>query len=95
MYTKNLTNLINLIIENWCKDVLKNHNIGAISMDLSKIFGCMPHDLLIAKCKACGVQDQSIKIIKSYLPDREQRVRVGKVHSSWKTTIKFLYCIHK
>ena len=48
----------------------------------------MPHDLLIAKFKVYGVQDQSIKIIKSYLADREQRFRMGNVHSSWKTTIK-------
>ena len=57
-------------------------------MDLSKAFDCMPHEHLIAKFKAYGVQDQSIKIIKSYLLDREQRVRIGNVHSSWKTTIK-------
>ena len=57
-------------------------------MDLSKALDCMPHELLIAKFKAYGVQDQSIKINKSYLTDREQRVRIGKVHSSWKTTIK-------
>ena len=57
-------------------------------MDLSKAFDCMPHELLIAKFKAYGVQDQSIKIIKSYLSDREQRVRIGNVHSSWTTTIK-------
>ena len=57
-------------------------------MDLSKAFDCMPHALLIAKFKAYGVQDQSIKIIKSYLSDREQRVRIGSVHSFRKTTIK-------
>ena len=57
-------------------------------MDLSKAFDCMPRDLLIAKFKAYGAQDQSMKIIKSYLTDREQRVRIGNVHSSWKTTIK-------
>ena len=57
-------------------------------MDLSKAFDCMPHDLLNAKFKAYGVQDQSIKMIKSYLTDREQRVRIGNVHSSWKATIK-------
>ena len=57
-------------------------------MDLSKAFDCMPHDLLISKFKAYRVQDQSFKIIKSYLADREQRVRIGFLHSSWKTTIK-------
>ena len=76
------------LIENWRKDLLKNHKIGASLMDLSKAFDCMPHDLLIAKFKAYGVQDQSIKMIKSYFSDREQRVRIGNVHSSWKTTIK-------
>ena len=76
------------LIENWRKDLLKNNKIGALLMDLSKAFDCMPHELLIAKFKAYGVQDQSIKIIKSYLSDREQRVRIGNVHSSWKTTIK-------
>ena len=76
------------LIENWCKDLLKNNKIGALLMDLSKAFDCMPHELLIAKFKAYGVQDQAIKIIKSYLSDREQRVRIGNVHSLWKTTIK-------
>ena len=76
------------LIENWRKDLLKNNKIGALLMDLSKAFDCMPHELLIAKFKAYGVQDQSIKIIKSYLSDREQRVRIGNVQSSWKTTIK-------
>ena len=75
------------LIENWRKDLLKNNKIGALLMDLSKAFDCMPDELLIAKFKAYGVQDQSIKIIKSYLSDREQRVRIGNVHSSWKTTI--------
>ena len=50
---------------NWRKDLLKNNKISALLMDLSKAFDCMPHELLIAKFKAYGVQDQSIKIIKS------------------------------
>ena len=70
------------LIDNRRKDLLKNNKIGALLMDLSKAFDCMPHELLIAKFKAYGVQDQSIKIIKSYLSDREQRVRIGNVHSS-------------
>ena len=70
------------LIENWRKDLLKNHKIGALLMDLSKAFDCVP------TFKAYGVQDQSIKIIKSYVTDREQLVRIGNVHSSWKTTNK-------
>ena len=74
------------LIENWRKDLLKK--TGAILMDLRTALDCMPHALLIAKFKAYGVLDQSIKINKSYLTDREQRVRIGNVHSSWKTTIE-------
>ena len=76
------------LINNWLKDLLKNNKIGALLIDLSKAFDCMPHKLLIAKFKTYGVQDQSIKINKSYPLDREQRVRIGNVHSSWETTIK-------
>ena len=65
-----------------------NNKIGALLIDLSKAFDYMPHELPIAKFKAYGVHDQSIKITKSYLSDRERRVRIGNVHSSWKTTIK-------
>ena len=49
---------------------LKNHKIGAMIMDISKAFDCMPHDLLIAKFKVYGVQDRSIEINKSYLSDQ-------------------------
>ena len=45
------------LIENWRKDLIKNHKIVAILKDLSKAFDCMPHDLLIAKFKAYGVHD--------------------------------------
>ena len=54
-----------ILIENWRKYSLKNNTIGAILMDLSKAFDCMPHELLIAKFNAYDVQDQSIKINKS------------------------------
>ena len=74
---------LHTLIKNWREDLLKNHKIGALLMVLSKAFDCMAHDLLIAKFKAYGVQDQSSKVIKSYLADREQRVRIGNVHSSW------------
>ena len=70
---------------------MKNNKIGAFLINLRKAFDCMPHELLSAKFKVYhvyGVQDQSGKINKSCLSDREQRVRIGNVHSSWKTTFK-------
>ena len=45
-------------------------------MDLSKAFDCMPHGLLLAKLKAYGLSENSIKIMLSYLRGRKQRVKI-------------------
>ena len=45
--------LITLIAE-WRKNLDNNYFIGAVLMDLSKAFDCIPHDLVIAKLAAYG-----------------------------------------
>ena len=42
--------------------------------DLSKAFDCLPHELLIAKLHACGLDMPSLKLQHSYLTKRRQRV---------------------
>ena len=51
-------------------------------MDLSKAFDCVPYDLLYEKLKAYGLDETSVKLIKSYLTERKQCVKVGNVCSS-------------
>ena len=70
------------------KSIRENHSAGAILMDLSKAFDCMPHTLLIAKFKAYGLQDLSIQLVTSYLEGRKQMVRVGNERSEWAYIIK-------
>ena len=41
-------------------------------MDLSKAFGCIPHDLLIAKLPAFEVNGNALKYIYTYLKNRKQ-----------------------
>jgi len=74
--------------EDWRKALDNGENIGAVAIDLSKAFDCMPHGLLIAKLNTYGFSENSCKLIKSYLVDRKQRVRIGDTFSEWVTNIK-------
>ena len=68
---------------------LREHmHAGAILMDLSKAFDCMPHGLLIAKLEAYGLSGNSIKIMRSYLTGRKQRVKIGNGTSEWADILK-------
>ncbi len=76
------------IVEDWKEALDNNMYIGAIIMDLSKAFDCIPHDLVLAKLKAYGVGDQSCNLIASYLSNRHQRVKLGENCSTWQEMIK-------
>ena len=54
---------------------------AAILTDLSKAFGCIPYDLLIAKLNAYGFDEEALKLINSHLYDRSQKVKVGSSFS--------------
>ena len=63
---------------------LDNHQrVGVFMMDLSKAFDCIPHNLLIAKLYAYGLDKNSLKLIYSYLKGRNQRVKINSDYSSW------------
>ena len=42
-------------------------------MDLSKAYDCLPHDLLIAKLAAYGVQEKGLQLIYNYLKNRQHQ----------------------
>ena len=57
----------------------------AIAVDLSKAFDSISHSLLISKLKAYGFTESAVNLIRSYLHDRLQRVKIGNNYSDWKT----------
>ena len=51
-------------------------------MDFFKAFECVPHDLIIAKLHAYGLDDDSLGLIRSYLSSRRQRIKLDSAFSS-------------
>ena len=56
---------------------------GALLTDLSKVFDCLPHDLIIAKLNAYGFSLLASKLMHNYLSHRKQRTKVNSSYSSW------------
>ena len=71
------------LVEDWNRALENRKHVGAVLMDLSKAFDCLPHQLLIAKLRAYGACDRSCALIWSYLSGRRQRVRIGCSTSDW------------
>ena len=70
-------------IDNWKNALDKQQHIGALFMDLSKAFDCLPHGLIIAKLHAYGLELPACKLLFSYLRGRKQHVKISNSRSSW------------
>ena len=71
------------LIERWKKILDEKGFGGAVLMDLSKAFDTLNHELLIAKLSAYGFNNESLKLIRSYLTNRWQRTKINKSFSRW------------
>ena len=68
------------MVDEWKVALDKGCITGAVFMDLSKAFDCLPHGLLVAKCHAYGLTMFACELLTDYLSQRKQRVKIG---SSW------------
>ena len=75
------------LIEQWRACLAQNKVVGGILVDLSKAFDCLPHDVLIAKLEAYGVEKSSILLLMSYLKDRKQAVKIKGIRSLFQLII--------
>ena len=71
------------LLRSWQKRLDEGNIVGTILMDLSKAFDCLPHDLIIAKCAAYGVDFKSLSLLSDYLSNRYHRVKIGCRFSDW------------
>ena len=51
-------------------------------MDLSKAYDCLPHDLVIAKLEAYGLDTNSLRFLFDYMRCRKQRTKMGSSYSN-------------
>ena len=75
--------LLVTIHEKWKKAV----DNSALFLDLSKAFDTSNHDLLLAKLKAYGFSPNALKLMHSYLNNREQQVQINNKFSSESSVI--------
>ena len=52
-------------------------------MDLSKAYDCLPHDLLIGKVEAYGLDNGRLNLFLDNLSFRKQRTKVGSTYDKW------------
>ena len=71
------------LTEEWRKHLDNNQVVGAVLMDLSKAFDCIPHELLIAKLSAYGFDKKTLMFFLSYLKGRKQSVNIKGNLSSY------------
>ena len=71
------------LTEDWRAELYKRKVIGAVAIDLSKAFDCLPLELLLEKLKFYRVRDNSVALLRSYLSCRYQRVKLSHTFSTW------------
>lgn len=60
----------------------ESQNAIGVFCDLSKAFDCVEHQTLLLKLKHYGVEDRAIRLLKSYLDNRTQKVEINGTYSS-------------
>ena len=64
------------MLEKWKKAVDKGEYVSALFMDLSKAFHTINHDLMLAKLKAYGFSLNAVKLIRSYLKNKNNKFKL-------------------
>ena len=75
-------------VDDWKQDLDNNNYVGAVFMDLSKAFDCLPHSMRIPKLHAYILTLSACQLVANYLSNRRERVKLGDARSNWATLTK-------
>ena len=81
MYSTN--HVLLRLTENWKAALDSNLFTGAVLMDLSKAFDCIPRGLPIGKLDAHGFSFEKLTFLNSYLRNRKQCVKINNICSDF------------
>ena len=76
------------LLQKWQKELDLAGIVGTILMDLSKAYDCLPHDLIIAKLEAYGLDTNSLRFLFDYINCRKQRTKMGSTYSDWSEVLR-------
>ena len=69
------------LLQAWQEELDKGGFLGTILMDLSKVYDCLPHDLLVAKLEAYGVSKAVLNLISNYQSHRKKRTKIDSSYN--------------
>ena len=71
------------MLEKWRSTVDNRKTFGVLLTELSKAFDYLSHELLLAKLHAYGFRIPALRLVYSYLKNRNQRNKINSVYSCW------------
>ena len=67
-----------------CQEELdKSGFVSTILMNFSKTYNCLPHDLLVAKFEAYGIDKTGLTLIHKYLSNCKQPRKINSSYNDW------------
>ena len=71
------------VMEDWTRLLDDQTPFDCVYLDYKKAFDSVPHQRLLKKVEACGIQGNLLKWIGSFLTGRRQQVHVDNALSDW------------
>ena len=65
------------VIENWRKVLDSRLFAGVVPMDLSNMFDCIPHDILIPKLDAYDLTFDTVTLLYSFLKEKKHNMKIN------------------